>query len=78
MTYRCVLDALVQSLGAKTCARKSKKHGILKPMIFMGSRRITGPGVAFECEAQDGMHFNEDLWYPEIIDPRNRRAASRW
>jgi phenylacetate-CoA ligase len=25
--------------------------------------------VAFECEAQDGLHINEDLFYPEIIDP---------
>jgi phenylacetate-CoA ligase len=34
-----------------------------------GLTEITGPGVAFECEGQYGMHVNEDLWYPEIIDP---------
>ncbi len=34
-----------------------------------GLTEITGPGVAFECEAQDGLHINEDLFYPEIIDP---------
>ena len=34
-----------------------------------GLTEITGPGVAFECECKDGMHVNEDLFYPEIIDP---------
>jgi len=33
-----------------------------------GLTEITGPGVAFECECKDGMHVNEDLFYPEIID----------
>ena len=28
-----------------------------------------GPGVAFECECQDGLHVNEDFFIPEIIDP---------
>jgi phenylacetate-CoA ligase len=30
---------------------------------------ISGPGVSFECEAQAGMHINEDHFIPEIIDP---------
>jgi phenylacetate-CoA ligase len=34
-----------------------------------GLTEITGPGVAFECEAKDGLHINEDFFYPEIIDP---------
>ncbi|MDR1956240.1 MAG: phenylacetate--CoA ligase [Treponema sp.] len=34
-----------------------------------GLTEIIGPGVAFECEAQAGLHINEDLFYPEIIDP---------
>ena len=29
----------------------------------------SGPGVAFECCAQSGMHINEDHFYAEIIDP---------
>jgi phenylacetate-CoA ligase len=33
-----------------------------------GLTEITGPGVAFECECKDGLHVNEDLFYPEIID----------
>lgn len=41
----------------------------IKAYDIYGLTEITGPGVAFECEAQYGMHVNEDLWYPEIIDP---------
>lgn len=36
-----------------------------------GLTEIIGPGVAFECEAKDGLHVNEDLFYPEIIDPES-------
>lgn len=41
----------------------------LKAYDIYGLTEIIGPGVAFECEAQDGLHINEDLFYPEIIDP---------
>ena len=41
----------------------------IKAYDIYGLTDITGPGVAFECEAQDGMHVNEDMWYPEIINP---------
>lgn len=34
-----------------------------------GLTEIIGPGVANECECKDGLHINEDLFYPEIIDP---------
>ena len=34
-----------------------------------GLTEITGPGVAFECEAKDGMHINEDHVLAEIINP---------
>jgi len=34
-----------------------------------GLTEIIGPGVSSECEAKDGLHVNEDLFYPEIIDP---------
>ena len=30
---------------------------------------LSGPGVAFECSAQSGMHINEDHFIAEIIDP---------
>lgn len=49
--------------------KEIEKAWNIKAYDIYGLTEITGPGVAFECEAQDGMHFNEDLWYPEIIDP---------
>jgi len=34
-----------------------------------GLTEIIGPGVAAECQHQDGLHIAEDHFYPEIIDP---------
>ncbi len=45
-----------------------KKLG-LKAYDIYGLTEIMGPGVAFECEAQTGMHVNEDHFIIEIIDP---------
>ena len=33
-----------------------------------GLSEITGPGVASECCAKNGLHINEDCYLPEIID----------
>lgn len=41
----------------------------IKAYDIYGLTEITGPGVSFECEAQEGMHINEDHFIPEIIDP---------
>lgn len=41
----------------------------LKAFDIYGLTEIIGPGVAAECEEQNGMHFFEDHFYPEIIDP---------
>jgi phenylacetate-CoA ligase len=49
--------------------KEIEKAWNIKAYDIYGLTEITGPGVAFECEGQYGMHVNEDLWYPEIIDP---------
>ena len=41
----------------------------IKAYDIYGLTEISGPGVAFECEEQTGMHVNEDHFIPEIIDP---------
>jgi len=41
----------------------------LKAYDIYGLSEIIGPGVSFECEAQNGLHVNEDHFIPEIIDP---------
>ena len=41
----------------------------IKAYDIYGLTETSGPGVAFECEAQTGMHINEDHFLAEIIDP---------
>ena len=41
----------------------------IKAYDIYGLTETTGPGVAYECEEQTGMHINEDHFYAEIIDP---------
>ena len=41
----------------------------IKAYDIYGLTETSGPGVAFECEEQAGMHINEDHFYAEIIDP---------
>ena len=41
----------------------------IKAYDIYGLSEIIGPGVACECVEQDGMHINEDHFFPEIIDP---------
>lgn len=41
----------------------------IKAYDIYGLTETTGPGVAFECQEQTGMHINEDHFLAEIIDP---------
>ena len=41
----------------------------IKAYDIYGLTELSGPGVAFECSAQSGMHINEDHFIAEIIDP---------
>lgn len=41
----------------------------IKAYDIYGLTEISGPGVAFECSDQKGMHINEDHFIAEIIDP---------
>lgn len=41
----------------------------IKAFDIYGLSEIIGPGVAMECEHQQGMHIFEDHFIPEIIDP---------
>lgn len=46
---------------------ENKLH--LKAYDIYGLTEIIGPGVASECEQQNGLHIFEDHFYPEIINP---------
>lgn len=41
----------------------------IKAYDIYGLTETSGPGVAFECSEQTGMHINEDNFIAEIIDP---------
>lgn len=41
----------------------------IKAYDIYGLTELSGPGVAFECSEQSGMHINEDHFIAEIIDP---------
>lgn len=46
---------------------QNKLH--IKAYDIYGLSEIMGPGVACECEEQDGLHINEDHFFPEIVNP---------
>ncbi len=46
----------------------------LKAFDIYGLTEIIGPGVAFECGEQTGMHINEDHFIVEVIDPETGRV----
>ena len=59
--------------GAEPWTEEMRRHleeklGI-KAYDIYGLTEIMGPGVAYECSAQHGMHVNEDHFIIEIIDP---------
>ncbi len=59
--------------GAEAWSQKMREdiqNGLgIKAYDIYGLTEISGPGVAFECEAQSGMHVNEDHFIVEIINP---------
>jgi phenylacetate-CoA ligase len=48
----------------------------LKAMDIYGLSEIMGPGVAVECEAQDGLHAWEDHFLFEVLDPETGKAVA--
>jgi phenylacetate-CoA ligase len=46
----------------------------IKAIDIYGLSEVIGPGVASECLVQDGLHINEDHFFPEIIDPNTLEA----
>ncbi|MBO6008675.1 MAG: phenylacetate--CoA ligase, partial [Lachnospiraceae bacterium] len=50
--------------------RKSIEAALgIKAYDIYGLTELSGPGVAYECSEQHGMHINEDHFIAEIIDP---------
>ncbi len=49
--------------------RRLESEGGIQAFDIYGLSEIVGPGVAIECECQDGLHIFEDHFYPEVVDP---------
>lgn len=49
--------------------RKIEEMLHIKAYDVYGLTEVMGPGVAYECEAQNGMHVSEDHFIIEVIDP---------
>lgn len=61
-------------LGAEPCSEGMRKEierklGIRVHDIY-GLSEVMGPGVACECECQNGLHVCEDQFIIEIVDPQ--------
>jgi phenylacetate-CoA ligase len=42
----------------------------IRAMDIYGLSEVIGPGVAVECECQNGLHICEDHFIPEVINPQ--------
>lgn len=49
--------------------REIEKLLDIKAYDIYGLSEIAGPGVAYNCECQNGLHVCEDYFYPEVVDP---------
>lgn len=49
--------------------RKIEERFGVKAYNSFGMTEMSGPGVAFECKEQNGMHIWEDSYIVEIVDP---------
>jgi phenylacetate-CoA ligase len=49
--------------------REIEEKLMIKAIDIYGLSEVIGPGVASECIIQNGLHINEDHFFPEIIDP---------
>ena len=41
----------------------------IKAYNIYGLSEISGPGVSYECQQQNGSHISDDHFYPELINP---------
>jgi len=67
------LDLRIAFLGAEPYSEEVRRrvedfYGV-RAYNSYGLSEMNGPGVAFECPCQSGMHIWEDAYYVEIIDP---------
>jgi phenylacetate-CoA ligase len=69
LSLKCAL-LVASPLNAE--ARREIEAGFqVKCATAYGITEVMGPGLAYSCGAGGGLHFSEDHFYPEIIDPES-------
>lgn len=48
----------------------------IKAYDIFGLTEVMGPGVAYNCSEQKGLHISEDHFIPEIIDPKTLQPVN--
>jgi len=66
--------------GAEAWTREMRSEleeqlGVIATNIY-GLTEIIGPGVASECLEKNGLHFQEDHFLPEILDPHTHEPLA--
>lgn len=69
----------VLAIGAEPHSEEQRKRieemlGV-KAYNSFGMSEMCGPGVAFECKEQNGLHFWEDYYIVEIVDPETLKPV---
>ncbi|HWI54259.1 MAG TPA: phenylacetate--CoA ligase [Desulfobacteria bacterium] len=67
------LKLKVGLFGAEPCTinmrKEIERRWNMRVTDNYGMTELGGPGVAGECECGEGLHINEDHFYPEVINP---------
>lgn len=69
----------VLAIGAEPHSEEQRKRiedmlGV-KAYNSFGMSEMCGPGVGFECQEQNGLHFWEDYYIVEIVDPETLESV---
>jgi phenylacetate-CoA ligase len=77
-----ILDKLSLKIGCfgaepwSSNTRKELEKALnIKAYDSYGLSEMLGPGVAFECEEQDGLHIWSDHYFVEVLDPEGEQVA---
>ena len=62
---------LVAAPLAREVRREIEAGFQIRVATAYGITEVMGPGLAFSCGQGEGLHFSEDHFYPEIIDPKS-------
>lgn len=78
LTDRLKIRAGIHGAEPWTEEMRKKIENILHINCFdiYGLCEITGPGVAMDCIHHAGLHVNADHFYPEVLNPANKKLQA--